>query len=338
LNGRITSWNKSARRLFGYEEQEILNKNIITLIPDDRLEEEDMIIASILRGERIVNFKTVRKTKDGREIDVALTVSPMYNQEGKIIGASKIVRDISAQVQMENKLLENNLELQRMNLYKDEFIGLLGHELKTPLTSLKACLQLSREFSDRTPEMITKAEHHVDRITAMLGELLDVAQIQSGRLDINPRPLDLCQIVKSAIEIVQRADPSHHINYESQVENALVSADELRMEQVIINLLTNAIKYSPGSNLVNVRVVRREKYVEVSVQDFGLGIPEDSLEKIWTRFYRVPAHKNKIKGLGIGLHLCRNLIHNHNGQIWAESKQGKGSVFFVRLPIIDPAA
>lgn len=334
IKGVITSWNNSAERLFGYSEEEILNKNILVLIPDDRKDEEDFIIASILRGEKVMNFKTVRKTKAGKEIDVSLTVSPMFGRQGEIIGASKIVRDISEQVAMERTLVKTNFELQRSNMFKDEFIGLLGHELKTPLTSLKACLQLTREMPEKKEEWISKAELHTEKLIKMLKELLDVAKIQSGRMEIYPEKCTVAGFLNNAVELVRVTSQTHEITCTGDGMQAFVNVDTGRMEQVMINLLTNAIKYSPGKDkvIVSTRVI--DDHVEISVRDFGLGIPQEDLEKIWTRFYRVSAHKKSIHGLGLGLHLCRNLVLLHKGSIWAESGDGEGSTFRVRLPVI----
>ncbi|MFT3702987.1 MAG: PAS domain-containing sensor histidine kinase [Agriterribacter sp.] len=336
LDGTITSWNQAAERLFGYNESEILHQHILKLIPHNRAEEEEMIIASILRGEKVINYKTVRKTKTGKEIDVALTVSPMYDPAGRIIGASNIARDISGEVATEAKLVESNLELQRSNMYKDEFIALLGHELKTPLTSLKACLQLAQQIPNRQNEFLDKADHHIERISSMLSELLDVARLQSGRFEIVPTKTNAIGFLKDAVEIVQRAHPSHQIQYYFAVDCVWVNADAARMEQVMINLLTNAVKYSPNSDKVVVRTQLMTEALEITVQDSGLGIPENDLEKIWTRFYRVPSHKKRIPGLGIGLHLCRNIVLAHKGAIWAESVPEKGSVFHVRIPCLEP--
>lgn len=334
IHGIITSWNSSAERLFGYSEKEILNKSIMLLIPEERKDEEDMIIASILRGEKVMNFRTARKTKWGKEIDVSLTVSPMFGMQGEIIGASKIVRDISEQVIMERKLWDTNIELQRSNMFKEEFIGLLGHELKTPLTSLKACLQLYKEMPEKKEEWVDKATFHTEKLIKMLNELLDVAKIHSGRMEIYPRKCTVDDFLGHAIEMVRVASPTHEIICTGNGLATMVNADLGRMEEVMTNLLTNAVKYSPGKDKVVVNTQVIDTYVEISVRDFGLGIPDGDLEKIWTRFYRVSAHKKQISGLGLGLHLCRNLISLHKGSIWAESEYGEGSTFRVRLPVL----
>lgn len=331
INGYITSWNRSAVRVLGFTQSEAIGQHISLIIPENRLDEEDSIIAEIINGRNISSFKTVRKTKSGRELDVSLTISPLYSTDGKVIGASKILRDISGQVELENRLLEANLALQKSNIFKDEFIGLLGHELKTPLTSLKACIELVKTIPARKDELIDKALRHAKNLGGMLNDMLDIAQVQAGRLEISPTQLDAVEFVKSAIEIVQQSSDTHEIKLVINSTPNLVMVDLMRMEQVMINLLTNAIKYSPSSKEVVVTISNTNGQVKISVQDFGLGIPADELEKIWTRFYRVHSHKKNIKGLGMGLHLCRQIVQLHKGTIWVESIEHKGSTFGIKL-------
>jgi signal transduction histidine kinase len=222
--------------------------------------------------------------------------------------------------------------IQRSNVYKDELISTLAHELKTPLTSLKACLELAFSVPSKKDELLVKAKRSSDKLAKILEDLLDVAQIQTGRLEIHCERVNVHEFVTNAIEVVQQAYPSHAITYMPSFP-IWVEADVLRMEQVMMNLLTNAVKYSPHQNKVVVEIYIVRKCVEIGVTDFGLGIPDADKGKIWTRFYRVASHKLCIKGLGVGLHLCRQLILAHGGSIRVESQEGKGSTFYVRLPM-----
>ncbi|RYY59744.1 MAG: PAS domain-containing sensor histidine kinase, partial [Chitinophagaceae bacterium] len=242
LQGIITSWNAAAKRLFGYEEQEVLGKHISILLPEDRLSEEDVIIREIINGNRIDHFQTKRRRKDGTEIDISLTISPVRNKNNEIIGASKIARDISLQVATEAKLMIANMELQKSNMYKDDFIGLLGHELRTPLAGIKACVQLISEVPERTPELLQKADRQINRMTTLLVELVDFAKSQAGRLEIAKTQNIAQDFISNAIEIVQQGQTSHRIEFNNDIPSVSVMADALRMEQVVINLLTNAVK------------------------------------------------------------------------------------------------
>ncbi|MGN6492022.1 MAG: PAS domain-containing sensor histidine kinase [Agriterribacter sp.] len=287
----------------------------------------------ILKGEHVGKFRTIRTHKQGHNLHVSLTISPVRNERGEIIGAAKIARDISTEVALEERLMQNNLALQQSSMYKDEVIGILAHELRTPLTTLKACIQLSRENPEHADELIDKAEEQVNHISGMLTDLLDITKIQAGRLEIKKTIVDVGEFVNKAIWIVQQSNPSHSIEYSAEAGSVLIKADPSRMEQVMINLLSNAVKYSPDANKVIVQVRPVEEFVEVSVRDFGLGIPPEELEKIWTKFYRVKAHRNRIKGLGMGLHICKQLVMAHGGKIWAESNGREGTTFFVRVPL-----
>jgi len=332
LNGMITSWNQSAERILGYPESEVIGKHISLIIPKSHSNAEDAIISWVLKGEKNSHFNTILKTKCGKEIDVSLTTSPIYNDKKEIIGTSEILQDISDQAAMERKILEANRALHRSNIYKDELIGILAHELRTPVTSLKISLELALSDPLSKDALLIKAKFHSDRLAQMLEELLDVSQIQAGKLEIHPIRINVYEFVINAIETAQRAHPSHKIIF--AVSSPIwVEADALRMEQVMINLLTNAIKYSPDQHEVIVEVCVAGKSVEIRVTDFGLGIPDADQKKIWTRFYRVAKHKLRIKGLGIGLHICRQLILAHKGSIWVESQEGRGSSFYIRLPM-----
>lgn len=333
LKGVITSWNRAAEQLFGYAAEEVLGKHITLLIPNDRLAEEEHIISRILKGEYIGKFRTIRTHKQGYNLHVSLTISPIRNQQGKIIGAAKIARDISTEIALEEKLMQSNLELQRSNLYKDEVIGILAHELRTPLTTLKASIQLARNNPENADKLLDKADEQVNYISGMLTDLLDVTKIQAGRLEIKRTIVDAHEFVNKAVWIVKQSSPSHSIEYIADAKPAPVQADAARMEQVIINLLDNAIKYSPDANKVITQVNISGGSVQISVRDFGLGIPPEELEKIWTKFYRVKAHKNKIKGLGMGLHICKQLVAAHGGKIWAESNGSSGTTFYIKMQL-----
>lgn len=335
IHGYITSWNQAAEKVLGYSESEAIRQHISLIIPDNRLDEEDAIIASILEGKRITGFKTVRKTKSGKELDVLLTISPLFGKDGRILGASKILHDISAQVALENKLIESNLALQKSNLFKDEFIGLLGHELKTPLTSLKACIELLLNLPDRRDEFVLKALKHANRLGVMINELLDMARAQAGRLEIYPARVNAIEFVQNAIEIVQQGARYHTIALHNDSTASFVMADANRMEQVLINLLSNAVKYSPEADRVLVRVYNKDGALNIVVQDSGLGIPAEEIDKIWTRFYRAQSHRGKFKGMGMGLHLCQQIVQLHKGTIWVKSSEGSGSTFGITLTLVD---
>lgn len=502
LNGIISSWNQGAERIFGYTEDEVIGRPVSILIPKPRLQEEDNILSQIRQGNKVKHFETVRVSKNGRLIPISLTVSPVKDMSGKIIGASKIARDITEQVEAqaaikrnaqnlellnsigkvileklevnevlqkvtdvttiitgaafgaffyntfdeagetsmlftlsgaprhafeslgmprhtdllkptfnENKVIRiddvtqdprygNNLpllgmpdghldvrsylavpvvspnggvsggllfghplvgrfkaehedlvesiasqaavaldnsrlfeELKTMSDKKDEFIALASHELKTPLTTIKGYLQLlSRKKQDHVNALfLDKTLDQVGKLNSLVADLLDVSKIEAGKLQFNLEVFDLRTVLKDVMETFPYTYKTHKIIFHDLLEPAFVCADKQRIEQVINNLLTNAIKYSPGADLVEVSIHKDAGVYTVKVKDFGIGLKEEHIRKIFTRFYRAEGVVN-VSGLGIGLHLTKEIIDRHKGNIGVESKFGVGSEFYFSLP------
>lgn len=505
LDGYITSWNKGAEAMFGYTEEEILGEHISFLIPDDKKDEENTIISNIKKGIRVEHLETFRMAKDGRKIAVSLTISPVKDKDGNIIGASKIARDITRSKAAENEIMRHahdleilnsigkvifegleielilqkvtdattqltgaefggcfytttdvlgkrisfhtwsgefmlnlgdlgttalttllesivadtaivrtddlrhdprfvaneavqsllldrmivtsllvvplatksnviagglvfghsrrayftnnhqNLvagvvaqaataldnaklyeEVKTLNAKKDEFIGLASHELKTPLTSMKGFLQILErsETAEKNRDFITKALKQLNKITGLVSDLLDVSKIQSGKLHLDFETFDLQALLNEVIEVLKFSSATHQIELDSDSIVLPIQADRQRIEQVIINLVSNAIKYSPDANRVIIRVRKTDLHVTVSIRDFGFGIEEEQLCNIFSRFFRVESLAAHISGLGIGLFISKEIIERHQGTIWVESEKGKGSEFFFTLPLI----
>jgi PAS domain S-box-containing protein len=335
LNGVILSWNQGAEKTFGYTEKEIIGKHIFTIIPERLRSEEELIISKIRNGERINHFDTIRKTKDGSEKNISITVSPIKNSNGRIIGASKIARDITERINVEKQLREFTEKLQALNNAKDDFIGMASHELKTPLTSINAYMQLLQRnlVSDRDRGFVDKTVRQLGRLSNLVSDLLDVSKIQAGKLMLNFETVSLHGLLNESIEIVQNTVTSHHIACDFSVSDTTVTVDKHRIEQVIINLLTNAVKYSPESEKIIVTAINTAQDVIISVKDFGIGISRDHAEKIFSRFYRVEGLAPTFSGLGIGLYIAHEIVERHGGEMWVESQVGKGSTFYFKLPV-----
>jgi len=334
LQGVITSWNPAAVKMFDYAETEAVGQHISLIIPKDRIEEETFIIGEIERGNRVDHFETIRVSKNGKMVPISVTVSPILDSMGKIIGASKIARDISERLiaQEENARLYEQVRL--LNEKKDEFIGLASHELKTPLTSIHGYLQiLSRMVKDeRSQGFLEKARQQVKRVNALISDLLDVSKIEAGKLQLNSERFDILKLAADVIEMLAHNNKKFTITLKSSVKEAFTTADPHRIEQVIINLLTNAIRYADGNPQITVHLDLKDDGVFIGVEDSGIGIPSDKLEDIFSKFFRVNNHSPGISGLGIGLYLSQEIILRHNGLIWVESEIGKGSTFWFKLP------
>jgi PAS domain S-box-containing protein len=237
----------------------------------------------------------------------------------------------------------NITERKRLEAQKEEFMGIVSHELKTPVTSLKAYGQvLQRRFekaNDATSAaMLAKMDGQINKLTSLIQDLLDVTKIEGGKLQFTDSIFSLDDLVDEVIEEVQRTTDSHQIMRKGKSLGTLVG-DRERTGQVIMNFLTNAVKYSPHADKILVHLNRKKTLVQLAVEDFGVGIPKEDLKHIFTRFYRVssPAH-NTVPGIGLGLYISSEIIQRQGGKIWVESVQGKGSKFCFSLPIADHRA
>ncbi len=337
LNGIITSWNHGAEKIFGYSENEAIGQHISLIIPPELADEEANIIAQIRNGIKVGHFETVRRTKDGRKINISLTVSPVKDKNGKVIGASKIARDITEKVELEKQRKILTERLQELNYYKDEFMAMASHELKTPLTVIKANLQILEQKMQQDPKLdfVNKTLRQVNKLSDLISDLLDVSKIQAGKLELNRTNFELAPFLNEIIDSIRQASPTHNITYTPNDDKIMVRGDRDRLEQVVINILTNAIKYSPNAEKVSVDTEIKDRQVIVRIKDWGIGIPQDDLDKVFTRFFRVRGLASTFSGSGIGLYISSEIIKRHGGDIWVESEAGKGSVFYFTIPLAD---
>ncbi len=332
LDGIITSWNQGAEKIFGYKPAEIIGKHISIIIPEERLGEETEIISKIRSGERVSHFETVRKTKYGKEINISLTVSPVKDKTGKVIGASKVARDITEKAEVEKQRRLFTERLQEINQYKDEFMAMASHELKTPLTVIKANLQIleHKMHADKKVHFVNKTLSQVNKLSNLISDLLDVSKIQTGILELNLTNFDLTDFLTDIVDDIQQTSPHHKIVLMAG-KNLIARADKERLEQVIVNILTNAIKYSPNAKEVRIHAGLENGEIVVQIKDDGIGIPADDLDKVFTRFFRVRGLASTFSGSGIGLYISYEIIKRHGGRMWVESEIGKGSTFYFSI-------
>src|SRR5258708_3295985 len=284
LEGVITSWNPAAERMLGYTAEEAIGKNIKLVIPPDRWAEEDGVLARIKRGERVEHFETVRRTKNGRMLNVSLTVSPVRDASGRVVGASKVARDITDRIRAEKELerllaseKEAREQAELANRLKDDFLAVVSHELRSPLNaitgwaSLMRTGRLDKEQSARAVQTILRNAQSQNQL---LGDLLDVSRIVSGRLRLNIKPFQFSSVVEAALQVVRPAADSKSIRLQPFLHPAAVpiSGDPDRLQQVFWNLLSNAVKFTPMGGRVQIRSRQINSHVEVVVTDNGKGI------------------------------------------------------------------
>ena len=331
LNGIIQTWNRSAERMFGYTADEVIGKSITIIIPEDRLSEEDTVLSSIRAGRAIEHFETVRRRKDGSLVDISLTVSPIMRPDGKVIGASKIARDISEQ----KRLQRAAEEASRM---KDDFLALLSHELRTPLNTVIGYMRMLRR-TDLAPELRDRAldamERNSEALTQLVNDVLDTSRIVTGKMRLVLAPVQLPPVLSDAIQTVEAAATSKGVRLDVRVAGELeVVGDQDRLRQVFWNLLSNAVKFTPAGGCVTVEAAADRGAVRVSVSDTGIGIEAKHLPYVFQRFWQADnGTSREYGGLGLGLALARHIVEMHGGTIDVTSEgRGHGSTFRVALP------
>jgi PAS domain S-box-containing protein len=330
LDGIVQSWNGSAERLFGYAAEEIIGRSIRIIIPADRQDEEDEVLRKIRAGERVDHFETVRRRKDGSEIDISLTVSPVRDEDGRVIGASKIARDISRQKAVE-AALRSAIEV------KDQFLSMVSHELRTPISIIVGNGQLLlRRLEALEPEERIQSLRDIasqgERLQRIIENLLALTRARAGD-ESQLVPVDLGLIAQTVVKALQQREAHREIEFRAaRAEKAL--GEPTSVSLVLENLITNALKYSPPGSLVEVRTgTDASGRPCVEVLDRGIGVPDAELEAIFEPFYRSEAAVRTAAGMGLGLAVCGKLIEAQRGEIWANHRGGGGSVFgFSLLP------
>jgi len=333
LDGMITSWNDGARRLFGYTAEEAIGQPVTLIIPEDRRDEERTLLGRLRNGERIEHYETIRQAKDGRLIDVSLSISPIRNEAGDIVGASKVARDVTAQ----KRILR---ELEEADVRKTEFLALLAHELRNPLGPIRHAVKVLRARAP-SPDELQWATSIIDRqtehMTRLVEDLLDVSRITRGKIELRRERVDLSATLKAAVEASGALiDKTHHtLKVSLPHEPLLVDGDPTRLTQVVSNLLDNSAKYTDPGGKIWLSAEREGETAVIRVKDNGIGIAPDVLPRIFDMFTQAELPLERAQGgLGVGLSLVDQLVRLHGGSVAAYSAgPGMGSEFTIRLPL-----
>ncbi|MEO9004295.1 MAG: hybrid sensor histidine kinase/response regulator [Ginsengibacter sp.] len=239
--------------------------------------------------------------------------------------------------EMQNTLLEEIEFRKEAERKKDEFISIASHELKTPLTSIKGYIQLLERSIDDSDiptikNRVSKVRSQIEKLNQLVADLLDVSNIENGKLKFNRKYFSIDALLDSVIEFMQHSNPEFKITRVGSAGKEIFG-DDMRIEQVIVNFITNAIKYSPGTNEIRVTTKICDNKLYFSVKDFGIGIPAEHQKSIFGKFYRADENSNRFQGLGIGLYISREIIIRHHGEIGVDSTEGHGSEFYFYLPL-----
>jgi len=352
LNGRIGSWNPAATRLFGYSADEVIGRPISILIPPDRLSEETDILQRLRRGERIEHFETIRITKDRRKVNVSLTVSPIIDAEGRVIGASKIARDISDRTRAERDLAEARERLQKYSkeleqtvadrtaelkaAYRDleAFTYSVAHDLRAPLRGIQGLLSALSEdartaLAAPQSELLQNAIKRADRLSGLVEDLLKLSQI--GTQKIHRQPTSFEDLVNQVIGELKPQTRDRKVEWEI-ASLPTVQCDPGLMRQAFVNLLSNALKYTRPRAVAKIQVGQTTANGQPAffVADNGVGFNMATTEKLFTPFCRLHADP-QFEGSGIGLATVERIVRKHGGRIWAEAEPDRGARFCFTL-------
>jgi two-component system sensor kinase FixL len=339
LDGIITSWNASAERIFGYSSGEIVGRHIAVLIPPDRLGEEDHIIEQLKAGRSVEHYETVRRHKGGSEILVSLSVSPMRDGEGRIVGASKVARDITEKRRAEAhaQTLQDELAHVARLSAMGQLSSALAHELNQPLSAVMNYVSAARRrlgkiedgAAGKVRELLDKAVNETNRAGQIIHRLRGFLEKREPMHSDD----DLNEIMKEAVALGQGGAADDNVELRVILEPGLlhVLADRIQVQQVVVNLLRNAVEAMHSSPVRKVTIstyAAGPKFVEVAIADTGPGIPDDVAARLFEPFVTT-----KEKGMGVGLSICRTIVEAHGGQLWMTPNPEGGTIFRFQLPV-----
>ena len=361
VGGKIVSWNSGAERLFGYTADEMIGQEVARLVPGDRLHELASVARRVNSGESIEEHQTRGLRKDGSEVDVSLTVSPIRDARRQVTGTAVIARDITHMKRQQSQLqallakervartdaeaaqralAEQNERLRELDRLKDEFISLVSHELRTPLTSIRGYLELlldggAGDLSDDQARFLAVVDRNSRRLMHLVGDLLFLAQIEAGKLALELGEVDLDHLVAECVEAAKPVADEKGIELTASVEQIpSMVGDRSRLGQVLDNLVSNALKFTNEGGAVSIRISSHRGEAVVEVEDNGMGIAPEEQAQLFERFYRSSeATERAIPGTGLGLTIAKAIVERHEGAIEVESTPGQGTTMRVRLPV-----
>lgn len=330
---KIVGWNKRAEKLYGWKAREVIGKNATEILqgklPNGESAQSEWEKAIFLKGH--YRGQIIHKVKKGNPVAFLIKMTLVKGKKGNPIGIMAHIRDIT-------ELKTTETKLQKALAMRDNFISIASHELKTPLTSLKLYIdtfknQAGKKENKEFSKYINKMDDQINKLTALINDLLNVSKIQHGKLDYRMEEFDINELIGYNLETFREVAKKHKIIVRGKITKKVI-ADRYRIYQVLTNLLTNAIKYSPAADKIVLKLSQDGGKAVVSVQDFGIGIDKKHQKRIFEQFYRVNNPKTQSHtGLGMGLFIVNQIIKRHRGELSITSSRGKGSVFSFTLPL-----
>jgi len=347
LIGNVVIWNKAAEAITGYLREEVLGHDNVW----NWLSLEELGIKNEITTKRTThiedellsqNFETLIKRKDGKFRTISWNSSNILDNSKNPIGSITLGLDITDQKRYEEEIKRQNVELIKLNRIKSDFLNVTSHELRTPMVAIKGYAQL---ISDMSLGEITKKQkkalgivlRNTNRLNKLVQDILDVSRLESGTMKFITEEIDIGKMIKETVETMQSSANIKQMKINASLEDNIprLIIDCERIKQVIVNLLNNAIKFSPCKSEINIYVKKEGDYVVFNVQDFGRGIPKNKKGKIFDTFYQVDSAKDRklMGGTGLGLTISRGIVVAHGGNISVDSKLDKGSTFSFTLPL-----
>jgi PAS domain S-box-containing protein len=361
LDLRYTSWNQGAERMFGRPAEEMLGQPITAVIPEGRREEALSLLGEVVAQDRVELLETVLEAANGSLVHVAFTYSPIRDSAGRVVGVSAIGQDVTERKRAETDrerllaaeqearafaeaaqrdLAAQNERLRELDQLKDEFIALVSHELRTPLTSIRGYTELlldgdAGELTDEQRGFLGVVERNSHRLLHLVGDLLFLAQVEAGKLVLDVGALDLGAVASESVETARPQAEVKGVTITLATGPVpLIAGDRARIAQLLDNLVSNAVKFTPERGRVDVRVQAVDDQAVVEVRDSGMGIPADEQDFLFERFFRTStATEQAIQGTGLGLAISKAIVEAHAGRITVASEEGAGTTFRVSLPI-----
>jgi PAS domain S-box-containing protein len=344
LEGVITTWNQGAERIFGWKAEEVIGKPITIIIPPDRPEEEPEILRRIRAGERVDHFETIRQTKDGRLLNVSVTISPVRDDKGRIIGVSKIARDITLQKRFQQELQAAKEQAETANRAKDHFLSVLSHELRTPLTPVLAAINLMEADVTVPPqlrEQIQMIRRNVETEARLVDDLLDLTRIARGKVLLHFEALDAHAVLRNVLGMFHPDIEAKGLTITTalRAKQFHIWADPGRFQQIVLNLLSNAVKFTPPDGTITVRTSNENGTLKIEISDTGVGIEPDLLPRLFRPFEQgeQSAMTRRFGGLGLGLSIVKSLVELHKASISVSSEgKDRGATFVLRTNTAKP--
>ncbi len=343
LDGTIVTWNRAAERLYGFTAEEVIGRSISITVPSDRVPELKDYMGRVRSGERVDHLETIRLRKDGTRLDVSITVSPIRDESGKIVGLSKSSRDITERRRFEAELRRKNIELEVANRAKDTFLASMSHELRTPLNAIigftgTLLMKLPGALTVDQERQLQLIQLNARHLLSLISDLLTLAKIQSGKTEVQFEPVPCGSVVEEVAATLRPAAEAKGLLFEVSLpaEEITIQTDRRSLSQILINLITNAIKFTDQGR-VGIEVDRSagiggRAEVTFHVVDTGLGIRPEHQDRLFQPFEQFHHQPSEESGSGLGLHLSQRMAIVLGGRIEVASESGKGSAFTLTLP------